>query len=721
MLRCKNLESALDVRPSFRVLIVAALLAVLPGCRRAPRPNVVVITIDTLRADHVGCYGYPRASTPAIDRLAREGVLCRDATAAAPVTLPSHSTIFTGLYPPAHGVRDNGSYSLGPRATTLASRLKKAGYVTQAFVSALVLNRRYGLDQGFDGYDDDLWSEDQPPLFMIRERPGARTAKLAARWIAQAGRSRKPFFLWVHFFDPHQPYTPPRDVPAPTPYDGEIAAADRAVGRVVGALRSAGLLDDTLLVLTADHGESLGEHGEKTHAIFVYDATVHVPLLFRSPRLFPVPREYAGPVRSVDIVPTVLGALGLPGKEETQGFDLGPALRGEAAGPELAQYSESLVSEAGFGMAPLQALRKGGFKYVRAPRPELYDLRRDPHELVNRFGEDRPRAAALERELTALLAESERRSVDPRSSPMSRETMETLMSLGYLAPATERAGMARRDPKDGIAILQKLEDARHCGQRKDWAGAERLLREILAEIPGHVSAWNVLGLALVRQGRLDEAREAYLASLRLEPRQDRVLTLLGTLALVKGDRAEARRLYRSALEVNPAFVEAMCNLGLLDEIEERWDEARVWLAKAEAADPGFPHGNRISADLWYERGDYRKALAGYERVLAVVPKDFECLVQAGNCARRLGDPSGAERRFREATRLRPDSWVPEYNLACLRASEGRAPDALRILEGLSKRDALPSADVLEKDPDLATVRSLPGFRRLRARPPENER
>ena len=272
-------------------VLILAVLASLPACQKRSRPNVLLVTIDTLRADHLGCYGFRPARTPNIDRLAAEGVRCDNAVSAAPITMPAHSSILTGLYPPAHGVRDNGAYALGDDVVTLPERLAPQGYATQAFVSAVVLSRRYNLTQGFESYDDDLWAEDEPKLFMIRDRPAARTADRVLAWLDkwEATPSRRPFFTWVHFFDPHQPYEPsaPDAAGAASPYDGEITSADRGVGRIVEALRSKGLLDDTLVVLTADHGESLGEHQEKTHAIFIYDATVHVPLVWRYPQALP--------------------------------------------------------------------------------------------------------------------------------------------------------------------------------------------------------------------------------------------------------------------------------------------------------------------------------------------------------------------------------------------------------------------------------------------------
>jgi arylsulfatase A-like enzyme len=247
---------------------------------------VLIITIDTLRADHLGAYGYALARTPTIDKLAAQGVQCTNVVSSAPITMPAHSSIFTGLYPPAHGVRDNGAYALGEGAVTLAERLRDAGYTTHAFISALVLNRRYNLDQGFETYDDDLWAEDEPKLFMIRERQAPKTTARFLTWYGRWKEGRdKPFFTWIHYFDPHQPYRPSSTdlALAPSPYDAEITGVDRQIGVIMDALERDGVLKDTLVIVTADHGESLGEHSEKTHAIFVYDATVRIPLIFRYP------------------------------------------------------------------------------------------------------------------------------------------------------------------------------------------------------------------------------------------------------------------------------------------------------------------------------------------------------------------------------------------------------------------------------------------------------
>jgi arylsulfatase A-like enzyme/Flp pilus assembly protein TadD len=687
------------------------------GCSR-PRLNVLLVTLDTTRADRIGCYGFPLARTPRLDRLAREGVRCADAISAAPITLPSHSTIMTGLYPPAHGVRDNGSYALGDDAVTLAERLKKAGYHTQALVSALVLNRRYNLVQGFDGYDDDLWSEDDPKLFMIRSRPGEKTAARTAAWLdgwakGEPAASRRPFFLWMHLFDAHQPYRARAAdrVLSPSIYDAEIAVLDRAVGQVLDELQKLQVLDDTLVIVTADHGESLGEHGEKTHAVFVYDATVRVPLLLRSPRLLPRGEVYQGPVRSVDLVPTILAALGLPGGEETQGTNLLPAFTGKVPPPDLPQYSESLLSEVGFGMAPLYAVRHDGFKWIRAPRSEVYDLKADPRELKNLFPADSAaarRGARLDRELQTILDDSRRRALAPQKSPMDKETLESLQALGYLAPRTTREAMHGIDPKDGMALYEKLEEARHFAQVQKWPESERLLRELLKETPKNVSAVNILALCLMREGDWPAAREEYLRSLGLDPKQSRVHAMLGTISLIENDFPAAERSYRQALAITPGFVEAMSNLGMLAALRQDDAGAQAWYQKAIAQDPHFPRVYRRLADLYYERGEFAQALAAYRQTLAAEPDDFTALVQGGNAARHAGDPKAAADLFARAARLRPDSWIPIYNQACLAAVGDDPARALTLLATLRGKTFV-RLDLLTGDPDLDAVRRLPGY------------
>jgi Tfp pilus assembly protein PilF len=376
--------------------------------------------------------------------------------------------------------------------------------------------------------------------------------------------------------------------------------------------------------------------------------------------------------------------------------------------PDLVQYSEARLAEEGFGMAPLASVRHAGFKRIRAPRPELYDLRRDPGETRDVGADDPERARALDAELDAILADSARRALVAPTRPIDRETEEMLRALGYLAAPEQRAEMAGMDPKDGMALYARIEEARGRAQMEDWAGATALLRDVVATAPANVTARNILGLAAVKQGRLDDAEQEYRASLAQQPRQHRVLAALGALALQRGRLDDAERDYRAALDLAPGFFEAMATLGFLDA--ERGDDAgaEAWYRKALAADPTYPHAYRRLADLFYDRKDYRRALGYYDQALATLPRDFVALIQAGNSARFAGDGAAAAARYLEARRVRPDSWIPPYNLACLRALDGRADSALALLH--DALDAgLADADLLEQNEDFATLRGRPDW------------
>ena len=366
------------------VLVVLPLLAALAGCPGASRPNLLLVTFDTTRWDHMGYAGGPQGITPMLDAMAQRGTWFSDAVTVAPLTLVSHASILTGLYPPHHGVRDNGLYSLPARDETLAERLRDAGYATHAVVSSFVLDSQFGLDQGFEGYDDDLAGGPQKIQFMFKEIKAAQASAKAVRWLEQERPRDRPFFLWVHFFDPHANYDPPADVAKQfpgDPYSGEIHYADRELGRIFKSLDDAGLLDSTVLAFTADHGDSLGEHGETTHGIFVYDSTVRVPMLLAGPGV-PAGRRVDALARTVDLAPTILELLGLPAADGLDGRSLERLWSGRE-GDDRVAYSEALTPLLNFGWAPLRALRTTSLKVIQAPRPEVYDLARDPEESRN--------------------------------------------------------------------------------------------------------------------------------------------------------------------------------------------------------------------------------------------------------------------------------------------------------------------------------------------------
>ncbi|MHC4773857.1 MAG: sulfatase, partial [Planctomycetota bacterium] len=391
-----------------------------PGAARGK--NLLLITLDTLRADRLGCYGYDLAETPVIDRLADEGVRFAHAVSAVPMTLPAHCTIMTGLYPPTHGVRDNGLFRLAGEHATLAELLQQHDYETAAFLAAFVLDARYGLDQGFNHYDDDLTLRHRLPTPTAPhnpQRPADAVVDAALAWLNahDAGEADRPYFLWVHLFDPHLPYTPPepfRSRYADRPYDGEVAFVDEQVGRLIATVEALGLADRTVTVLVGDHGEGLGDHGEDTHRHLVYESTMRVPLIIHAPGIVSpglVIDEAA--VGIVDLMPTILDLLGLDAVESCDGRS---ALAG-GLDPERVLYIETLSPQLNDGWAPLYGLRRVADKYIDAPGPEYYDLTADPAELNNLWPEGpeaaRGLAARLEDMLAAFPSASDAASVTP--------------------------------------------------------------------------------------------------------------------------------------------------------------------------------------------------------------------------------------------------------------------------------------------------------------------
>ena len=677
---------------------------------------MLLVTFDTTRADHLGCYGYPLARTPALDALAAEGMRAERHSTVAPITLVAHASMMTGLYPPAHGVRDNGTYRVPDEVTTLAEIVRDNGYCTAAFVSALVLDRRYNLGQGFEHYDDDLWGEDAAPLFMIRDRPAPRTAARALAWLDGWSNAdkRPPFFLWVHFFDPHQPYEARggRALLSPTPYDSEIAVADGGFEAIVSRLRELSVLDDTVVIASADHGESLGAHGEKTHAIFTYETTLHTPFILRYPKRVASGTRYAEPSSAADVTPTVLDLLGLEGRGPLQGRSL------LAAPIKRAVYAESYAPAVGFGMAALEVLRDGDWKYIRAPRPELYDLRVDPREENNLAASHPDVTQRMHEALATLIAESVARAPRaPADVPLSQRDYETLMALGYVAQPTAVSVLKAQsptpiDPKDGLPIYRAVEDARHAGQRGDWAAAEKILVDISHQHPENTQALAILGLAQLRQGKLDAAQTSYARVLAVSPSSYRAAAMLGHVALERGDVARAEKHFQTAAGMAPDFLEATLWAGYTALLRGDAVAADAWFSKGEARDPSFFQLYRRVGDASFRRHEWLRALDFYERLLTHVPLHFPALVQAGLAAAHANDFVKATTNLTMARDLRPDSWLPVFNLGWVEAQQGHDQQALALV-----REAVHLGfnrpELLESDDDWRGLRSLPDYEPVR--------
>jgi len=561
-----------------------------PADSTRPYKRVLLVSIDTARRDRFAFHadvatGGPHgtaARTPVIDGLARSGAVCTHAYAPTPVTLPSHTSLFTGLYPPRHGIRDNARFRLGPEPTLLAERFQAAGFRTAAFLAAFVLDGQFGLGRGFDVYDDEFQSG-LGGMPGREERDAAAVTERVLRWCAAMGE--QPWFVFLHYFDAHHPYAAPAPYSAEgvDPYNAELAYVDAQLGRVLAALRAKKLFDDTLIVITADHGESLGEHGEATHGIFVYDSTLAVPLVFHGHTVAAAGRIEL-PTSLVDVAPTILDLAGLPALEAVHGRSLAAGLTRPAAEPSDAEhvalaprpvYAESFVNSYSFGWSPLIALIEGPYKFILAPRPELYNLSADPDESENL-------AAARPADVQELATRVERwyRELSGDGAPsgiavdLTDEERARIGALGYgegagSARAAERG--AGRDPKDGLAEFRLLQRAGLAHESGDLAGALAVYDRILAQNPRNAVAAERSGLALLGLQRFEEGI-ARLASIDLFPGSS-MFSLAQAYAQV-GDIDRTLALITELRRRNPKFMPAHLFFAQLHEGLDELEEAR---------------------------------------------------------------------------------------------------------------------------------------------------
>ncbi|HET6202550.1 MAG TPA: sulfatase-like hydrolase/transferase [Planctomycetota bacterium] len=549
----------------FKILAGLPLLAA--ACARSDRPrSLLLVTFDTTRADRLGAYGGAADVSPNLDALAREGALFESAYSPVPMTLPSHATILTGLEPPAHGAHGNGQILPGD-VTNLAGRLSAAGFATAAFLGSSVLDPSTGLARGFEVYDSPRYSSSGGT------RAADETTSRAISWLGAVPAGRR-FFLWVHYFDPHDPYAPPEPWDGRfrgRAYEGEIAFADAELARLLEPLRRSGRLEETLVCVTADHGEALGEHEEPTHGLFLYEATARVPLLFRHPPSIPVVRV-RGIARLVDVAPTLLDLVGLPLPPDFQGRSLAPSLRAGRIDPALPAYLESEIL-LHLGGAPLRAIRTEEWKFERAPRPELYRPEEDPAEARNLF-ESHPEIA---RELDRRLADLERRIGErARRAPEDPRAEPALVALGYISASLPKGSLPGLDPKDYYPILARASNAVSSLER-GRPDAE-VLGELERALPGgreRAFASLHVALSFAAKGRLDVAGAWVERTLRLRPDLAVAHLLDARLAASRGETARAEEILRETVRLHPTFTEARLRLAQL----------LVYLSRGAEAEP----------------------------------------------------------------------------------------------------------------------------------------
>jgi choline-sulfatase len=569
--------------------------------------NLLLVTLDTTRADRIGCYGHAAAATPTLDALAARGVRFADAVSCAPLTTPAHASLLTGLYPPEHGVRNNGERPLAQAFPTLATLLAERGYATAAFVSAFVLDRRYGLDRGFERYDDAIEPTTSPGTFGARhERRAAAVTDAALGWLASRDATR-PFFLWVHYYDPHDPYAPPppfAEAFAGRSYDGEIAYVDSELARVVAALAAAGLEERTLVVVAGDHGESLGEHGEDSHSRTLYEGAMRIPLVLAAPGILP-PGEVVSErvVSIVDVLPTLARLLGLQAPAACDGEDLFAG-----AAPERAVYMETLLTLSNHGWAPLFALRTQRAKFVLAPRREHFDLARDPREERNLYGRS-AEATRLERILAERMAAwgGAPLAVDPARARDPAE-LERLAALGYSTSLTPDGSVGVLDPKDMLPSWQVV------------VRASRLVDEASQGID-----------VAPRPDAADKLEEAYrLLSGVLErsPRDRSALLQIARVFILSRRRDLAQQALEQFLSIQPTAEACVLLARLLIE-EERFEEAEARLAQASQLEPEHGGIQIARAEAFARRGEWARAEEAYLKALELDPARAHAMATAG--------------------------------------------------------------------------------------------
>ena len=604
------------------------------GCDRFGAPSgIVLITIDTCRADRIGCYSPDAPETPAIDRVAREGVLFSQASTSAPLTLPAHCTILTGLYPDRHTVRDNGAGRLPDRAKTIAEILQDEGWSTGAFLAAVPLERRYGTAQGFDRYDDEWIDSSGGGDLLNRLHRDQRTADEVVDeclpWIREALRRKDPFFAWVHFFDPHVPYEPPSPFAeryGAASYEGEVAFVDAQIGRLLDGLEEA--RDRCVVVVTADHGESLDEHDESTHGFFLYEPTVQVPWVMSGPGL-PHGVRVDEPVSVVQIMPTLLDHFGLPIPEGLDGTSVLDLARGGEAEPTLI-YAESLFPRFNFGWSGMRSVRKGRWKYVEAPRPELYDLGSDPRELHNLVGA----RTDIARELQGDLHEFVDRGgvLDAIELPIDEQMRAQLDNLGYLgesggvsAVGDDTWDFTAQDPKDMISVWHDLQGLPHLALSGRGEEAKALIASMLERDPGNIQLLHRVLRLWTQAKNWEEARHTCRQILETDPRDLRAWKTLGNLSAQEGDHAAAIEAFGKAAQLAPDDPDIASDLARAFADAGRIDASLAEYDRALGLHPGSSFAVNGKALLLVHTGQPLLAVDVLREGVVHLPNDLETL------------------------------------------------------------------------------------------------
>ncbi|KPJ69644.1 hypothetical protein AMJ44_03035 [candidate division WOR-1 bacterium DG_54_3] len=589
--------------------------------------NLLIITIDTLRADHLGIYGYDKIKTPHIDNLGEKGVLFSHAYCHVPLTLPSHCSLFTGTLPLFHGVRDNG-YRLPSFNLTLAEIFKKKGYQTAAFVGAFPLDSRFGLDKGFEVYDDLYGSKNVVRDLSFIERRAEDVNKKVFAWLDD--NHDKKFFIWIHYFDPHAPYEPPllyKDEYNGREYDGEIAYTDTVIGELLAKFDQLKLLEKTLIILTSDHGEGLGDHNETTHGIFVYDSTLRVPLIFYIPKFLPQGQIIPDQVGLIDVVPTILDLMGFPQNSNLQGKSLKPKiLKGKPLANKYC-YIESVAAMMDRNWAPLQGIRTKDWKYIDAPIAELYDLNKDPEEINNVIEDNQKIARRLRKKLQDIISHN--------SSPLSsrvlkterdKETIEKLRALGYITGRTVKSETERPDPKTMIEVDNLFNEAIIASETGKLEIARQLYQKTLQKQPNFIIGYEYASYNYYKMGSLKEA-----------------ISLL-----------------EKAVQLNLTNHSLLARLGLYYQEAERLEESIAILEDVVQKENDYAEAYNYLGVSYFKSGQLMKAIDSFKKAVSLDNNYAMAMNNLGNCYLAQKEYNLAEQAYQKAISV-DDRLASAYN------------------------------------------------------------
>lgn len=687
--------------------------------------NYIIVTVDTLRVDRIGCYGYKDVDTPTMDLFAKRGIKFENCISPTPLTLPSHSSIMTGTFPAFHGVRDNGGFLVPPELKTLAELFKENEYDTAAFVASYVLDSKWGLNQGFDFYYDrfDLSQYKSISLGNVQRR-GDEVIDQALPWLED--HKAKPFFAWIHLYDPHTPYDPPspfKEQYPNRPYVGEIAYTDSQLARLWQYLEEENLIENTILIFASDHGESLGAHKENAHGFFIYQEAVHVPLIIVTPfeSLFGQSRSTV--VSLVDILPTMLEMASIPVPSTAQGKSLQPLLFQDREDPEAFAYSETYYPRLHYGWSELTSVQTGRYKLIVAPRLELYDLEIDPQESTNLLDTESHEARRLKDLIDVFTEETEKNALKLDYNQMDEDSRQKLAALGYLGTITETSleGKKLGDPKDKITIFNQLSEARELGLGRKFEAAVRMIEKIIQEDPDVIDAYFTMGnlyfkekdfekaleyffQVLSRQpndtftvsniansyimmSELDEAEKFLSSTIDSLPPDSQINLIMGNINNAQREYDTALAYYKKCLEINPASASAYNAIGGIYVVQKNLDKAEEFLREAEKRNTKLMNIHYNLAQLFEERKDFTQAESEYKKELENIPHNFRASFNLSRIYRLRGDVANEETYLEETLNSNSNFPLGYFYLAriYLNRSE-KYHEAISLVEkGINKK------------------------------------